>query len=327
MVVVDGEEINHTNVEDKFRWCTQVIEEEKDEIDHEHIRECFKSIETIIDPTHTGNNEIDDFGAITWFLRVGDDLNYRAVAISRQSGMLITRKPPKLERFPNKKNFDMFVFVDKGKGSDSLKRLENPAHDNFEFDRVQDASDADSVLSAYDKLQKKIRSILEEHAAIESTDEVQLTELAQLMFDLGNTEEKNENSERGTTMYISSTVIKKRKLSNKGNVAAGGSFTTTGQHYGENSGSGDGGSTHGNEPGMGNKQVEVTGGSENITQGNSKTRVEKLRVCSVPGQPRRAKIFLQSRRQVTITSSFKKLVKMKMKLSNLLLTTISQYQH
>ena len=61
MVVVDGEEINHTNVEDKFRWCTQVIEEEKDEIDHEHIRECFKSIETIIDPTHTGNNEIDDF--------------------------------------------------------------------------------------------------------------------------------------------------------------------------------------------------------------------------------------------------------------------------
>ena len=56
----------------------------------------------------------------------------------------------------------------------------------------------------YDKLQKKIRSILEEHAAIESTDEVQLTELAQLMFDLGNTEEKNENSERGTTMYISS---------------------------------------------------------------------------------------------------------------------------
>ena len=39
----------------------QVIEEEKDEIDHEHIRECFKSIETIIDPTHTGNNEIDDF--------------------------------------------------------------------------------------------------------------------------------------------------------------------------------------------------------------------------------------------------------------------------
>ena len=135
----------------------------------------------------------------------------------------------------------MFVFVDKGKGSDSLKRLENPAHDNFEFDRVQDASDADSVLSAYDKLQKKIRSILEEHAAIESTDEVQLTELAQLMFDLGNTEEKNENSERGTTMYISSTVIKKRKLSNKGNVAAGGSFTTTGQHYGENSGSGDGG--------------------------------------------------------------------------------------
>ena len=38
--------------------------------------------------------------------------------------------------------------------------------------------------AAYDKLQKKIRSILEEHAAIESTDEVQLTELAQLMFDL-----------------------------------------------------------------------------------------------------------------------------------------------
>ena len=131
-----------------------------DEIDHEHIRE-FKSIETIIDPTHTGNNEIM-ISALSLVLRVGDDLNYRAVAISRQSGMLRTGKPPKSERFPNKTS-DV-CFCGQRKGVDSLKRLENPAHDNFEFDRVQDASDADSVLSAYDKLQKKIRSILEEHA-------------------------------------------------------------------------------------------------------------------------------------------------------------------
>lgn len=291
VVVVDGEEINHTNVEDKFRWCIQVIEDEKDEIDHEHIKECFKSIESIINPTHTGKENIDNFGSIVWYLRVSDDLNYKAVAISRQSGMLITRKPPRLERFPNKKNFDMFVFVDKGKGSDSLKRLENPAHDNFEFDRVQDASDADSIKTAYDKLQKTIRSILDEHAAIEVTDEVQLTELAQLMFDLSSTEEKNENSERGKTMYISSKAIKKRSISNQGRAGAAGSYATTGQHHGENTGSGKGKGTKGNKPGEGLKEVDVTGGSENVTQGSSKIRAEKLRVCSVPGQPKLAKIF------------------------------------
>lgn len=291
VVVVNGEEINHANIEQHFRDCTEIIEDEQDEIDHEHIKECFKSIETIINPTYSKNLEISDFGNITWFLRVSDDINYRAVAISRQSGMLITRKPPKLERFPNKKNFDMFVFVDKGTGSDCLKRLENPAHDNFEFDRVQDASDAELVVSTYDRLQRQIRSILDEFAAIESTDEVQLTELTQLMFDLSSAEEENNNSERGKTLYMSSKPIKKRRVSSAGTARAGGSYTDTGQHHGQNAGLGNGGNVTGNTPGAGTRAVSVTGGTENVTQGSAKIRAEKLRVCAVSGQPNLAKIF------------------------------------
>ena len=194
--------------------------------------------------------------------------------------------------------------MDKGKGSDSLKRLENPAHDNFEFDRVQDASDADSVLSAYDKLQKKIRSILEEHAAIESTDEVQLTELAQLMFDLGNTEEKNENSERGTTMYISSTVIKNESCPTKVTLPQVDHLQPQDSITEKIRGQVMEGAPMEMNLEWGNKTSSKVSGSENITQGNSKTRVENTSLLSSRATALSKNLFTISR-QVTITSSFK----------------------
>lgn len=292
-VIVDGEEINQQNIIDKFEWCKSVIEHEQDEIDHDHVLNCFKSIETIINPTFDGHQEIPNFGRIDWFLRLGDDFNYKAVAISRESGMLITRKPTRLEIFRNKKPFDMFVFVNAGDGSRALKRLENPAHDNFEFDRVQDSNDEASVTKLYKAMVDKIRAVLDNYAAIDTADEVQLSELSQLMFELGTSEERSENTERGGSMYISKGAVTRVKPQVGGGAGAAGVMTTQGQNHGQGSGAGTGvKGNRGNTPGGGTKTVEVVGGKEGVVKGSSSIQVANLRMSRAVGakNPRLAKV-------------------------------------
>ena len=287
-VIVDGEEINQQNIIDKFEWCKSVIEHEQDEIDHDHVLNCFKSIETIINPTFDGHQEIPNFGRIDWFLRLGDDFNYKAVAISRESGMLITRKPTRLEIFRNKKPFDMFVFVNAGDGSRALKRLENPAHDNFEFDRVQDSNDEASVTKLYKAMVDKIRAVLDNYVAIDTADEVQLSELSQLMFELGTSEERSENTERGGSMYISKGAVTRVKPQVGGGAGAAGVMTTQGQNHGQGSGAGTGGKgNRGNTPGGGTKKVEVVGGKEGVIKGSSSIQVANLRMSRAVGSTNR----------------------------------------
>ena len=71
--------------------------------------------------------------------------------------MLITRRPPDLHVFRNVKQFDMFVCVAGLDGSDFLKTLENPQHDNFEFDRIRLPEEKKKARLKY----KKFRSALE----------------------------------------------------------------------------------------------------------------------------------------------------------------------
>lgn len=283
-VIVNGEVIDHSNVIDRFDWCTKNIENERDEIDYQHAQDCFKTIETIINPTHQNSQEIPHFGRIDWYLRLGEDFNYKAVAISRESGMLITRKPKKLEVFRNKKPFDMFVFVESGKGSQSLKRLENPAHDNFEFDRVQDASDEKSIKDHYDRLTKKVKEILDRYASIDTSDEVQVTEMTQLMAELGSTEGQKGGFERGTHMTIARGQTPRKRSAISGSTGATGLRTDIGSN--DLSGTGQGTKrtrTTGTTVGNGTKEVTTVGGEENVVQGATKSQVERLRSVRIKG--------------------------------------------
>ena len=87
----------------------------------------------------------------------------------------------------------------------------NPAHDNFEFDRVQDSNDEEEVIALYDLMVRTIRGLLDDLASIDTSDEVQLSELSQLMFDLGTAEERSKNTERGVSMYISKGAVKRSR--------------------------------------------------------------------------------------------------------------------
>ena len=201
-VVIDNEVINKDNIVEKFNWCVANLENEQDEIDVEHIEGCFKSIQTIIEPTYFGSEELRNFGRVDWYLRLNDDVDYKSVAIARESGMLITRRPPQLQRFPGIKQFDMFVFIHPGDGSAALKRLENPEHTNFEFGRVANAVDEKGVQAAYKSLVKEIRAVLSNHAASETSEEEDVSDLAKYLFSAAAEGPDDGANERGTQIKI-----------------------------------------------------------------------------------------------------------------------------
>ena len=97
----------------------------------------FDSILAIIEhsPKCYGSQEVRDLDKFTWFMKLlGDDEKGRTrVAIARKDGMLIKHNPAKLERFRMVRPFEMFICVDGKRGSELLKRLENPKHDDFEL--------------------------------------------------------------------------------------------------------------------------------------------------------------------------------------------------
>ena len=208
-VTIGDEAITKENLEECFIHCEKILKDEQDEIDVPHIEDCFKSINTIIFPDHNGGQEVTNFGHFTWFLRIDDELE-KKVGLARSSGMLITRKPPQLAVFPNVKSFDMFICVDSSKGSELLKSLENPTHDNFEFDRIKVPEDKKEAKRKYNAFQKCVREIINRHAQLDSDSEEEVTDLGFLFSGVSDIESNVGKTERGRQLYISDGSPKKR---------------------------------------------------------------------------------------------------------------------
>ena len=105
-VTVGEDLIDKTNLVEWFHDCERILDDEQDEIDVDYIRDCFKSINTILFPDHSNVQQIPGFGRVEWYMRVNDELE-KKVGLARSSGMLITRRPPDLWVFRNVKPFDM----------------------------------------------------------------------------------------------------------------------------------------------------------------------------------------------------------------------------
>jgi hypothetical protein len=187
-----------------YKELKEILPEEQDEIDIDYIYECFKSVETIVSPTETGEQEIPNFGLVKWYLRVADDIDWRGVAIARQNGMLITRKPPNLLRFSKVKNFDLFVCILGNKGSELLKLIENPQHDNFQFERIDDPDERDKSKRRYRVFSNKIREMIARYAGIDGTDEMILDDLSDLFSEISESStDKQGSRERSNTIQLS----------------------------------------------------------------------------------------------------------------------------
>ena len=135
---IGGKEINSINLEKTYLEHKELFVkgQEVDDLDVKSITEYFESIDTYKAPLKMEHKEIPGFGKIDWYLKAHK--RDKVKVMLEGIGMLITRQPLKLERFGSHKYFDMFVCVKGEKGNDVLQKLENPQHDKFEKDRIND---------------------------------------------------------------------------------------------------------------------------------------------------------------------------------------------
>ena len=202
IVKIGDEELNSSNIEEKYQHYKNRLNQDIDEVDKDYLIQCFEAIETVINCTHKGEQQISGFGRIDWYIRMNDDVEGRSVAIARENGMLITRWAPSLQRFPNLKPFDFFVCVT-GEGSETLKTIENPEHNNFAFDRIDNLQKRKIAKKKYDSFSATVREILKRYAEYSSTDRVTVDELQDLFSEISeNPEEGKGTLERGTQIQI-----------------------------------------------------------------------------------------------------------------------------
>lgn len=302
-VIVNGEVINKGNVKEKYFESKQLFEEGRLEVNEDHIKACFQSIETVVSSDVKGSREIPKFGKIDWYLRVDEGISRRSVGIARESGMLITRRPPQLERFPQTKNFDLFLFVNAGPGSNMMRRLENPAHDKFEFDRVHNAEDEKRIRALYKEFCMSVREIIKEHAALDSDSEVSVSELSQVLSGLDSEKDSTGNIERGDSMFISLSPVQRNKYWKQGKLGASGTQIASGSRDPKSKGEGSKArNSHADEWGDGGREISVKAGLENIISNASKVSVENIRISRVRNDPMRAKIYFST--MLTGTFSF-----------------------
>lgn len=292
-VTIDDEKITADNVIEQYWHCVDILEHEQDDIDVSHIQDCFKSIRTIIEADFSGVQRLPKFGDVKWFIRIGEDLD-KKVGISRSSGMLITRRAPMLEVFRNVKTFEMFVCVVDKEGSELLKRLENPTHDNFEFDRITDPVERSTITKKYKQFQKTVRDVLNKHAAFEADEEESVTGLSGLFGEVSEVGQgSSEHFERGQKLLIrDGKIIRKSPSSPKGTNSDGGDEATLGS--GMQGGSGTKKSSGGNnvDP-TGTKAISGAGVGGNATNGISH-KARNLRVNHSRSAANSATLFFDS---------------------------------
>ncbi len=170
---LDNEVINSSNLSECLDSILAKISEEQEDKASE-LREELRSAITIQYPSTDKHGSFisKSFGEIRWFMRIGQDIDWRNVGVARQNGMLISRRAKNLERFTGTKPFDMFLCVIGDMGSETLRAAENPAHTEFEFDRITDPIDRKNKLKSYSEFTREMRELIRTHASIDSSAEI-----------------------------------------------------------------------------------------------------------------------------------------------------------
>jgi hypothetical protein len=191
-----------------------------------------------------GVRESESFGAYFFAIRTTDSLTEKRVGIARKTGMLITKRPKKLERFSGVKNFDLFICVTGQKGSSILRDLENPSHDAFEFDRVANPAKRKSHTKAYEIFEAEVRALIDEFASLDSVSDFFVDDLNDLLGASGSSEESSKENriEFPKTYKIISKTKRSKHLSiftgtqPDGSFGSGGSGRKSKRKGGSNSG-------------------------------------------------------------------------------------------
>jgi hypothetical protein len=177
----------------------------------QELREELRSAITIQYPSIEKHGILisKSFGDVEWYMRIGQDIDWRNVGVARQNGMLISRRAKNLEKFTGTKPFDMFLCVVGQSGSQILRAAENPAHTEFEFDRITDPIDRKNKLKDYSDFTREIRDLIRIHAAIDSSAEVFTNDLDDFFGGFNTASKETGNSEKSLDLIVE----KSRKVS------------------------------------------------------------------------------------------------------------------
>jgi len=188
----DGSTISRENCKDIAVSLGAMNQEVNPQWD-ESTQDKVQSLRTMITPDFDGVSRSTEFEDFYWAIRVGENADGKRVGIARKTGMLITRKPPKFEKFPGVANFDLFVCVTGHKGSLVLRSLENPAHDAFEEDRISDPQKRKIAMTKYSRFVQEVRDIIKTYAKLEVTEEELTSDLNDLLSGDSSTDSEGDN--------------------------------------------------------------------------------------------------------------------------------------
>lgn len=181
-------EISAENVAEVFDAYIANLDELK-HLDADGIRSRMYSVETIHSPTQSGVLNSPTFGNVDYYVRTGPEIQWKKVGIARKSGMLITRDAENYKRFSNNTNFDLFICVGEEPGNNVLRSMENPRHDSFSLDRIEDEGERKAAKKAYNTFSDEVKALLAELAPLI----VEQTSIIDDLDDLLKLPDSNEN--------------------------------------------------------------------------------------------------------------------------------------
>lgn len=131
--------------------------------------------------------EIPGLGLCRLYIRV-DDSDERLpskVGLMRRTGMLITTQQRGLIRFPGLRRFIALCRFEAEAGNILLRQMENPQHNQFEPDHIEDAVQREQAVQALRRATDWIRRVIRERAAWPvSAEPAPLSELSRLLPDI-----------------------------------------------------------------------------------------------------------------------------------------------
>lgn len=153
--------------------------------DGEKLEEAYAFYQTLEDGESIIIKERQDadLGYCRLWIRLGEGLPGK-VGLIRKTGMLITANQYGLLRFPNLQDFAAVLRFESEAGNELLRDMENPAHDQFEPDRLDEARKARGK-RALKRVVAWVRLQLREVAAPPATGKPEdISELAHLLPDI-----------------------------------------------------------------------------------------------------------------------------------------------
>ena len=162
--------------------------------DDESIRDAFAFYGVLYDGESILKEMEDvDLGHCRLWIRVADGMPCK-VGLVRKTGMLITAKQNRLIRFRGLQDFAAVLRFESEKGNELLRDMENPAHSQFEPDRLDEARRRRGA-RALNRVIDWVKRELQEAAAPPKTGAVEIvSELAHLLPDLEPDESFGEDN-------------------------------------------------------------------------------------------------------------------------------------